>query len=62
MAWDKAWDDKLTNAIRIITSTVYYTHRYKVLSFGEKRDVPSAWQELAKLNQANDPVWVNLTI
>jgi hypothetical protein len=26
IAWDKAWDDKLTNAIRIITSMVYYTH------------------------------------
>jgi hypothetical protein len=42
MAWDKAWDDKLTNAIRIITSMVHYIHRCKVLSFGEKRDVLSA--------------------
>jgi hypothetical protein len=25
-AWNKAWEDKLTNAIQIITSTVYYTH------------------------------------
>jgi len=41
---------------------VHHTHRRKVLSFGEKRDVPGAWQELAKLNRANDPVWVNSTI
>jgi hypothetical protein len=61
-AWDKAWEDKLTNAIRIITSTVHHTHRRNVLRFGEKRDVKGAWQELAKLNRANDPIWVNSTI
>lgn len=55
----KEWDTRSANAMRIMNMSIDQSYSSDLIPFAIIKDVEGAWDELAKHNRSNDPVWVS---
>jgi hypothetical protein len=52
------YNKRKTIAMQIINMSLYSMHHHLVVPFATERDPEGAYDELRKLDRANDPIWV----
>jgi len=55
----KEWDTRSSNAMRIINMSSGQLYSADLIPFAITKDAEGAWDELAKHDRSNDPVWVS---
>jgi L-fucose isomerase-like protein len=55
----KEWDTQSANAMRIINMSINQSYLSDLIPFAIIKDVEGAWDELAKHDRSNDPIWVS---